>query len=246
MKLHQTIVIAAASASCMLLPTIASATTYTVTGTDNINAAGLSSAADVDPGGGGGGIVPLQINVTGGAYQFQYVSGQVSANINDPGLSNLDANGTTGGPSDIDPFGSISGFYADNRFPLVGVFLGPGGQSGPAPATIDFTTATGIGPNFLTLAPQIGQIFLVGDGVTSSGQARTYFVPGGATELYLGFDDASGFTGEPGQFGDNSGSVNINVTSVPEPAPLELLAAGAVLLAVVCFRNKTNVPGESV
>jgi hypothetical protein len=234
MKFHQVLSIAAVSC----LPMIASATTYSVTATNNIFASGLSSAAGVDPDGGGAGILPLQINVTGSAYQFQYLSGTVSANVNDSSLSGLDGNGAAGGPTDISSYGGISGLMADHDFPLVGVFLGSGAPSTPAPATIDFTTATGIGPNFLTLAPQIGQIFLIGDGTTSSDQTRTYYVPTGATELYLGFADAGGFTGLPGQYGDNAGALNVNVTATPEPAPLALLAAGSALLAGLRFRNK--------
>lgn len=188
MKLHQTIIIT--TVSC-LLPILASAATYNVGATYNIFASGLTSTANADPSGGGAGVLPLEINVTGSAYQFQYLSGTVSANTSDPSLSGLDGNGAAGGPSNINPVGGISGFIGDHDFPLVGVFLGAAGQPGTAPATINFTTATGIGPNFLTLAPQIGQIFLIGDGTTSSAQTRTYYVPTGATELYLGYADAA-------------------------------------------------------
>ncbi|HEX3625115.1 MAG TPA: PEP-CTERM sorting domain-containing protein [Verrucomicrobiae bacterium] len=236
MKLIQTFILAATP--CVLLPAIASATTVNVTGMDNIFAAGLSSAANVDPGNGGGGVLPLQIAVTGGSYQFQYLSGTVSANTGDSSLSGLDANGANGGPANITSYGGISGFMADRDFALVGVFLGTGAPTAPAPATINFTTATGMGANFLTLAPQIGQIFLIGDGTTSSAQSRTYYVPTGGTELYLGFADAAGFLGAPGQYGDNAGSVNINVTAAPEPAPLALMFAGSGLMAAFYFRNK--------
>ena len=194
--------------------------------------------ATADPSGGGAGVLPVEIGVTGSAYQFQYLSGTVSANVNDSSLSGLDGNGGAGGPSDINSLGGISGLMEDHDFPLVGVFLGPSGQPATAPATIDFTTATGIGPNFLTLAPQIGQLFLIGDGTTSSDQLRTYYTPTGATELYIGFADASGFTGPPGQYGDNAGSLNINVTATPEPAPLALMAIGSTLIAALRFRKK--------
>ena len=90
----------------------------------------------------------------------------------------------------------------------LGVFLGPSGQPVSAPPTIDFTPTTGIGVNFTTLSPQIGQLFIIGDGTTSSAQTRTYYVPTGATELYLGFADSSNFQGPCGQYADNSGSVN--------------------------------------
>lgn len=238
MKLQQTFIAVAASA--LLLPAVASATTVNVTAMDNIDAAGLSSAANVDPAGNGGGILPLQIGITGSAYQFQYLSGNVTPDVNNPSYNNLDANGIVGGAADVYSYGGISAYESDQFFALVGVFLGPGGQPATAPSAIDFTTTSGIGGNFLTLSPQIGQIFMIGDGTTSSDQTRTYYVPTGATELYLGFADAYNFSGPCGQFSDNSGSVNVDVTvaPVPEPAPLALLAAGSALLALVRFRNK--------
>lgn len=233
LNLNQTLLIAAAA--CLLLPAAASATTYTVSATDAIFAAGLSSPPAF-PSGNGNGTLPLQINVTGGAYQFQYLSGTVTPNDTRNQYS-LDANGQAGQFTDISSYGSISSYYADNGFALVGVFLGASGQSGPAPSAIDFTTS-GTGVNFTSLAPQIGQIFFIGDGTNSLGQAQTFYVPTGATELYLGFADGPNFDGAPGQYGDNSGTLSMSVVTVPEPAPVALMLASSALIAVLRFRNK--------
>ncbi|HEX3625117.1 MAG TPA: PEP-CTERM sorting domain-containing protein [Verrucomicrobiae bacterium] len=237
MKIYQPLL--TATAACLLLPAVATAgtTTVNVTGTDNIDAAGLASAANADPAGGGGGTLPLQIAVTGSSYSFQYLSGTVSASSGDSSLRNLDANGDLNATANINSYGGISGYVSGSYFALVGVFLGPGGQPVTAPSAINFSS-TGIGSGFTTLAPQIGQIFMIGDGTTPSNQSRTYYVPTGAAELYLGFADSYNYGGPPGQFNDNSGSVNINVTAAPEPAPLALMLAGSGLMAAFCFRNK--------
>jgi len=238
MKLAQIFILAAAP--CLLLATVATAqaTTVNVTAIDNIDAAGLSSAAGVDPSGSGGGTLPLQINVTGSLYQFQYLSGGCNSDTNFSGYTYTDGNGLVGTGENVNSYGSISAYKTSNAFSLIGVFLGPGGQTGPAPSPIDFTTTTGIGMNFTSLSPQIGQIFEIGDGYTSSDITRTYYVPTGATELYLGFADAPGFNGDCGHFNDNGGSVNINVTAAPEPGPVTLLLAGSALMGLVWFRNK--------
>lgn len=220
--------------SCLILPLAASATinTYTVSAMDNIFGAGLSTPPA--PGGGGAGTLPLQIAVTGSAYQFQYLSGTVTPDTSHN--YSLDANGNPGF-TDITYPGSISAYYSDNQFGLVGVFLGSGGQSGPAPSTIDFTS-TGIGVNFTTLAPQIGQLFFIGDGSNSSNQTQTFDVPAGATQLYLGFADGVNFNGPVGQYQDNAGSLTMNVNAVPEPAPVALMIAGSALVAMMRLRNK--------
>ncbi|HTR42021.1 MAG TPA: hypothetical protein VMH87_10440 [Pseudomonadales bacterium] len=218
--------------SCLVLPLAASATSYSVGATDNIFGAGLSTPPA--PGGGSAGSLPLQIGVTGIAYQFQYVSGTVSPDTSQS--YSLDANGAPGFTFISCP-GSISAYLSDNSFALLGVFLGSGGQSGPAPSPFDFTS-TGTGVNFTTLSPQIGQVFFIGDGSNSSNQTQTFNVPTGATELYLGFADGVNFSGLVGQYQDNAGSLTMNVNAVPEPAPVVLIIAGSALMAVMRFRNK--------
>jgi len=208
--------------SCLLIPNSVSASNiYVVPATANIFSAGLSTP--MAPGGGGAGTLPVQIAVTPGLgiFQFQYVSGSVSPN---DGQFSLDGDGTPQYPTDINPYGGVSGFTSANPQP-------------PPPPTLDFS-AGAIGRNFLSLSPLIGQVFLIGDGVTDANQTRTYYAPAGATELYLGFGDAYYFEGDAGQYQDNVGSLNIAVTAVPEPAPTTLLLAGSALMAAIRCRNK--------
>jgi hypothetical protein len=135
-------------------------------------------------------------------------------------------NGLSG--SDLNALGGISG-YKGPQGPLTGVFLDDSIPTSGAPATLDFTPA-GLGVDFLTLSPLLGQVFYIGDGITSGAVFQEFHAPAGATRLFLGIPDGFGFVGAPGFYDDNDGAysvrVGINETpSVPEPNTLLLLAA---------------------
>ncbi len=233
MKTTQILPIVAASG--LLLLNNASADIFNVPATANIFSAGLSTP--VAPGGGGAGILPVQITLNPGLGTFQFqVSGNVSPN---DGQFSLGGDGTPDMPSNINPYGGISGFLCDQGFPLVGVFLTAATPQAPPPPTLNFTSA-GLGIGFLSLSPQIGQIFFIGDGLTGtgSGQTQIFYAPAGATRLYLGFADAVWEQGDPGQYSDNVGSLNANVTVVPEPTSVALILAGSALLVAIRCRNK--------
>lgn len=141
-------------------------------------------------------------------------------------------NGLSG--SDLTPFGGISG-YLGPQGALVGVFLDDSIPNGAPPARLDFTPG-GLGTDFVSLSPGLGQIFYIGDGINSSSQFQEFIAPIGATRLFLGIPDGFGFVGAPGAYDDNDGSyrvllgVNENPReSVPEPSMiLGLIAAGAI------------------
>ena len=104
----------------------------------------------------------------------------------------------------------ISG-YAGPEGALTGVFLSDEVPSiEPAPITLDFTP-TGIGTDFATLSPLIGQVFYIGDGVRSNGEVQTFIAPKGATRLALGVPDGFLFDGAPGAYDDNDGSYLVRV-----------------------------------
>ncbi len=146
--------------------------------------------------------------------------------------------GTTYGPegngipgsSSITAFGGISG-YLGTQGALVGVFLSDAVPSGAAPATLDFSTS-GLGTDFLSLSPALGQVFYIGNGVTSGSVFQQFLAPAGATRVFFGITDAFGFNGPPGAFDDNDGSYRIRIginelpTTVPEPATLTMLGLG--------------------
>lgn len=143
------------------------------------------------------------------------------------------------GSSSISAFGGISG-YLGTQGALVGVFLSAAIPNGSAPATLDFSNG-GLGTNFLSLSPDIGQVFYIGNGVTSGNVFQEFIAPTGATRLFLGITDAFGFNGVPGAFDDNDGAYRIRVginedprnpvTSVPEPSVLGLFGIGLLGLA---------------
>jgi hypothetical protein len=97
----------------------------------------------------------------------------------------------------------------------------------------------------------LSQVFFVGDGLTGtdavnvgSGSTQTFQVPTGATRLFLGFADAfnnfdSIGTG-PGAYGDNTGSLSVNINTmglaaagVPEPGTIMLMGLGMIGLALL-------------
>ncbi len=117
--------------------------------------------------------------------------------------------GYSGVNTNISATGGISGLMDTKRyFYIVGVFL-DGGQSASPPATLNFTKDH----SFQSLAPELGQVFFVGDGLTGTGIGETqdFTVPSGATALFLGFADATSGEGPPGAYQDNRGSVSGHV-----------------------------------
>jgi hypothetical protein len=148
--------------------------------------------------------------------------------------------------------GNMSGI-ADtdiNTF-LVGIFLDDNNPPlGSAPPDLRFYRSNagsgGIQDNFLSLAPQIGQVFFIGDGLTGQGTGaqQQFIIPTTATRLFLGFADTSFFCcGTPGAYGDNSGSlsVDLSITSAaPEPDSLWLAAIGAILVLASTYKSRRS------
>jgi hypothetical protein len=123
-------------------------------------------------------------------------------------------NGLSG--SNLSSLGGISG-YIGPQGPLAGVFLDDSiPDTGPAPATLDFSTG-GIGIDFASLSPDLGQVFYIGDGVNSGGDFQEFIAPTGATRLFLAIPDGFGFVGPPGAYDDNDGAyrVRIGVNQIP-------------------------------
>jgi len=143
-------------------------------------------------------------------------------------------NGTSG--SNLTSLDGISG-YSGPEGPLAGVFLNSSmpPTGGPAPTTLDFTNG-GIGIDFETLAPELGQIFYIGDGETTSGAIQRFVAPENATELFLGIPDGFNFDDQPGYYDDNDGSYQVSVNVVPIPPAVWLLGSG--LIGLVGIRRK--------
>jgi hypothetical protein len=59
----------------------------------------------------------------------------------------------------------------------------------------------------------------IGDGLTGdgTGMVQTFFVPQGASQLYLGISDAGFYNGPPGAYGDNAGAYSVTYTLTQHP-----------------------------
>lgn len=167
----------------------------TVGATSNIFGSGYAAPVYAD------GVLPASISFAAAGGQvltFPSVTGIVSV---DPAYGTTGPDGY-GSPRQLDfaSHGGLSGIVArDRAFCMVGVFVTDAAPN-TAPARIDFTGNA----DFSSLSPAIGQLFMIGDGRTSTGLLQQFVSPPTATRLYLGFSDT--------YFADNTGSIAANVS----------------------------------
>jgi hypothetical protein len=125
---------------------------------------------------------------------------------------------------------------------LVGVFLNNTEPDlGTAPADLSFLDING-NPSisFASLSPALGQVFFIGDGLTGtgSGSIQDFYAPTGATRLFLGSTDGSGWY-------NNGGYQDVTITysgnsATPEPGTMIMFGSGILGLAGV-LRRKINL-----
>lgn len=130
-------------------------------------------------------------------------------------LGGSPTSGPNGGPSGFGP-ASIPGYgfvsgYSGIAFPLLGVFL----TSSPTP---------------LGAAP-----FVIGSTLNNIP------VPVGATKLYFGFADSLGFGDSPGYYNDNTGSITLNVSGVPEPSTWAMMLLGFAGVGFMAYRRRNKM-----
>lgn len=195
-----------------------------VDGKCNIFGAGLVTPPA--PGGGGGGVLPVLVPLAGHPYgyvELTSVTGSVSAGVGFA-LHSADGGTSASGTTDVLSLGGISGLVHANRtLFLTGVFLGPASATNPAPARLDVTNANTVA----SFAPLLAQSFFMGDGRDASLNMQRFYIPAGATRLYLGFVDALEFgnpTDLPGFYNDNSGTLRVTTNIVPAPGTLGVLS----------------------
>ncbi len=133
--------------------------------------------------------------------------------------------GYTDTDSAVAALGGISA-YNGPAGSLVGVFLedaNPGPL--PAPLALDFA-ATGLGTSFPVLAPGLGQVFFIGDGRGAGDAVQRFVAPLGATRLFIGVADAPDFSGAPGAYDDNLGSLLVALSRLSSPIGGTVTVAG--------------------
>ena len=167
----------------------------------------------------------LNFSTTGGAARAPAQAVSPTADGDLSFFDNLPASFSTG----------ISGPTHVHLNALAGVFLGPTDPTGAAPAQLTGTT-------FSSISPGLGQIFFIGDGLigegTGLGNVQTFYVPTGATRLYLGVTD------EGGNY-DNHGTIIATITSseevtaVPEPSTWAMMILGFAGVGFMAYRRKT-------
>ncbi|WP_337189237.1 PEPxxWA-CTERM sorting domain-containing protein [Phenylobacterium sp.] len=149
-------------------------------------------------------------------------------------VASADGNGGTVNMAN-NPVTGIAGADGVRWNALVGVFLNDDGPIANDPPARFATGQMGAA----TISPVLNQIFWIGDGLTGTGigDVQQFFAPEGATRLYLGSTDGSGWF-------NNSGVSQVTITYtalptngggvVPEPSTWAMMilgfgAAGAML-----------------
>ena len=178
--------------------------TVNVNARSNIFSAGRDSVSA--PGGGGGGILPDELLLVDdiGWINFKNVTGQLSF----IGNRYDSADGSREFGTNITGINGISGAYhKDYLMMLVGVFLDDCTPSG------EWSGSNELYDNQIENRPELNRIFYIGDGLTGrgTGSLQNFYVPEGATRLFLGFADALAFRGLPGWYDDNNGAINVTI-----------------------------------
>jgi hypothetical protein len=151
----------------------------------------------------------------------------------------------------VTSYGGLSGISANgkNMF-LVGVFLDNTEPTGAGPISLsyDFGTPGGLNTTDSTFAPELNQVFFIGDGLTGtgSGSVQNFLIPDTASRLYLGFADS--FDSVPSYYADDVGSLTATFsitgsTAAPEPSTM-LLVSGGLLVGLSRFRRRLAVRGD--
>lgn len=214
-----------------------------VSGQANIWGAGHTGL----PSGTGGGIMPPLIHFQSGSNQvliFTSVSGLIDIGTAPNGyeFGYHGPDGIVNSPynDSATAVEGISGIVDNNRIAtLVGVFLDDSEPTNLAPSSLDFSD-TAIGHSFSSLAPQLRQVFFIGDGLTGtgSGTEQIFVVPPTATRLYLGIPDV--------YYDDNSGSFVATFTISPLPqAPVPSIGLGVFTTNGTMQLQLSGLAGQS-
>jgi hypothetical protein len=213
LTLHLAIGAIATTTASLTIGSDAIAVTFTVPGTSNPYLAGLPNGSTAIAGDSAPAQSPVQVTgvpiLAGSILNFSTtgsVSFVPSPSGNSPdGDFNVGRSAENGIAGYNAPANSLVGVFLDNSLPTASA----------APAALNFNTPGSTA--YISLSPLLKQVFFIGDGLTGtgSGSQQSIVVPVGATRLFLGTVDGSGWNNNSGQF---TVDVNSNATTaVPEP-----------------------------
>lgn len=235
--------VAVGALACAVATAAAQSGTTAVAGTANIY---TSNGNTMNPySGGGQGTAPVQINLNSGTGRVATFTASGTWGCAGTDGYSVDGSQCAGSGTDLNSSGNISGIVMNGRtMPLVGLFTN-GALPGTAPASLTYG-GSGIDYNAASFpAPALGQIFFIGDGLTPTLANQFFSVPDSATTLFLGVADGFGFSGDPGYYDDNVGSVSVQyaitggqVSTTPEPSALLLLGSGLAGLVPMMRRRR--------
>lgn len=222
----RTALCAVAAGSALGLASAQAGTTVTVNGQDDVYQANGPDGSD--------GLAPQTINVSALTSITFSVSAGRTVTVNGGTYNDADGVGSLSGEFNTGA-NSISGITTPTAGAIIGVF--EGATLTTTPAALNFDTGVGNTPgttSFASLSPELQQAFFIGDGLTGdgTGATQTFYIPTGATTLYLGLADACGYNGSPSCFFDNSGSFTVTANGsgmsagVPEPGSWVLMLIG--------------------
>ena len=206
-------------AVCVMLPLLSACSSARLVVPGSANIFGAGHVIPPAPAGGGAGTAPPSYSFSPASgtevLAFPSITGQVVCD-----RDHFPANGPDGGPhaggsTDLWSCAGISGLKNKHATMfLVGVFLDDKEPMDPAPSCLDFNQST----SFAELYPALRQTFFIGDGLTGtgSGELQRFHVPPGATRLFLGFADGWASHDRPGWYGDNAGSLTVELRLTQE------------------------------
>ena len=182
---------------------------------------------------------PVQVNVTAGDVLRFYVSGTTGY----AGGTFISPDGDSGSYWELDHSAEngVAGIDNAPASALIGVFLDATEPvAGSEPSALDYAISSGVSAarEAASHSPGLKQPFFIGNGVGAENGRQTFTVPAGATRLFLGTMDGSGWFNNVGSFAVNitvnaSGPTNSVSWSTPAAisAPTDVLTTGSLVLA---------------
>lgn len=142
--------------------------------------------------------VPLTFSATGGT-SFRTDGSLTPAEGDLAAITTRDPGAENGIADLVVPLSALIGVFLDDTQPSLSV----------APDRLDFSDPAS--RDFLSLDPVLRQPFYIGDGLTSASVVQEFYIPTGATRLYLGTMDGFGWF-------NNIGVLTVAIAPIPEPA----------------------------